>query len=78
MLVSMSVDIEAPADRVWPYLVEPDKAKMWFTELPTYEWTSEPGGVGSTFYWLETRADTTTTSGSRPPSGTHLTCSAIA
>ncbi len=53
MLVSMSVDIEAPPEAVWPYLVEPEKAKQWFTALKEYTWTSEPGGVGSTFHWLE-------------------------
>ena len=54
MLVSMSVDINAPPEKVWPYLVEPEKAKQWFTLLKVYEWTSEEkGGVGSTFYWEE-------------------------
>ena len=54
MLVSKSVDIDAPPERVWPYLVEPEKATQWFTALRRFDWTSEPaGGVGSTFYWEE-------------------------
>ncbi|MEZ4770189.1 MAG: SRPBCC family protein [Caldilineales bacterium] len=54
MLVQMSVDINAPPEKVWPYLVEPEKAKQWFTALKVYEWTSDPpGGPGSTFYWEE-------------------------
>ena len=53
MLVSMSVGIAAPPEVVWSFLIEPDKAKSWFTNIKVYEWTSEPGGVGSTFYWLE-------------------------
>ena len=53
MFVTMSVDIEAPPHAVWPYLVEPEKTKKWFTALEEYTWTSEPGGVGSTFHWLE-------------------------
>ena len=53
MFVSMSVDIEAPPSAVWPFLVEPGKTKQWFTALKEYTWTSEPGGVGSTFHWLE-------------------------
>ena len=53
MLVSMSIDIGAPPEEVWPYLVEPDKTMEWFTALKRFDWTSEPGGVGSTFYWLE-------------------------
>ena len=56
MLVSMSVDLEAPPERVWPYLVEPDKTMAWFTAVKKFDWTSEPGGVGSTFYWLEEAA----------------------
>ena len=54
MLVRMSVDIDAPPEAVWPYLVEPEKAKHWFTMLTVYEWTSDPPeGLGSTFYWEE-------------------------
>ena len=54
MLVRMSVDIDAPPEKVWPYLVEPEKAKQWFTALKIFDWTSDPpGGVGSTFYWKE-------------------------
>ena len=56
MLVSMSVDIAAPPEAVWPYLVEPEKTTAWFTMLKKFEWTSEPGGVGSTFYWFEEAA----------------------
>lgn len=53
MLVTMSVDIDAPPSAVWPYLTEPELTKQWFTHLKEYTWTSEPGGVGSTFHWLE-------------------------
>ena len=54
MLVSMSVDIKAPPEKVWPYLVEPEKTMQWFTALKKFEWTSEEhSGVGSTFYWYE-------------------------
>ena len=54
MYVTMSVDIEAPPERVWQFLVEPEKAKAWFQALDEYTWTSEQSGVGSTFHWLET------------------------
>ena len=53
MYVTMSVDIEAPPERVWEFLVEPEKAKAWFHALEVYEWTSERSGLGSTFHWLE-------------------------
>ena len=33
MHVEMAVDIEAPPNKVWPYLVEPDKAMEWYTML---------------------------------------------
>ena len=57
MFVSMSVDIETPPEKVWPYLVEPEKCKQWFTALKIFEYTSEEhGGVGSTFYWKEEAA----------------------
>jgi uncharacterized protein YndB with AHSA1/START domain len=54
MLVRMSVDIEAPPEVVWPYLVEPEKTMQWFTALKKLEYTSdEQGGPDSTFYWYE-------------------------
>ena len=59
MLVSMSVDIDAPPEAVWPYLVEPEKTKAWFTALKEFVWTSEPGGVGSTFNCFEEAAGRT-------------------
>jgi uncharacterized protein YndB with AHSA1/START domain len=50
----MSVDIQALPEKVWPYLVEPEKTMQWFTALKVFEYTSEQHtGVGSTFYWFE-------------------------
>jgi len=48
MLVSMSVEIQAPPEKVWPYLVEPEKTMQWFTALKKFEYTSEKKGGG----WL--------------------------
>ena len=53
MQVQMGVDIEAPPEKVWPYLVEPDKAMQWYTMLTKFEYTSEATGPDSTFYWEE-------------------------
>ena len=54
MYVTMSVDIDAPPEVVWRFLVESDLTRKWFTALKVYDWTNEPsGGVGSTFYWEE-------------------------
>lgn len=61
----MSIDINAPPEVVWPYLVQPEKTRAWFAAARTtsgmswavsaesFEWTSAPGGVGSTFRWSE-------------------------
>lgn len=53
MLVSLSVDIDAPPTAVWPYLVEPEKTMAWFTALKRFDWTSHERGVGATFHWYE-------------------------
>ena len=53
MQVQMAVDIKAPPEKVWPYLVEPDKAMQWYTMLKKFEYTSEHTGPDSTFYWEE-------------------------
>ena len=53
MRVHMSIEIEAPPEKVWPYLVEPDKTMQWYTMLKKFEYTSEKRGADSTFYWEE-------------------------
>ncbi len=54
MLVRMSVEIEAPPEKAWPFLVDPEKTIQWFTALKKFEYTSEErDGIGSTFYWEE-------------------------
>ena len=53
MKVHMGVDIEAPPEKVWPFLVEPEKTMAWYTMLEKFEYTSEDRGPGSTFYWEE-------------------------
>lgn len=49
----MGVDIAAPPEVVWTYLVEPEKVMEWFDSLKVFEYTSEERGPGSTFYWEE-------------------------
>lgn len=53
MRVHMGVDIEAPPEVVWTYLVEPEKAMQWFDSLKVFEYTSDDTGPGATFYWEE-------------------------
>jgi uncharacterized protein YndB with AHSA1/START domain len=47
-----TVNIAASPDKVWPYLVEPEKCKAWFDNIEVYRWDSDDRGVGSTF-WKE-------------------------
>ena len=54
MLVRMSVDIDAPPEKVWPSLIEPEKAMQWFTALKKFEsynerWEIEKTPSGSRF-----------------------------
>ena len=54
MKVRRSVEIKAPPERVWPFLVEPEKIMKWFTLLQKFEYTGEKTvGVGTTFYYEE-------------------------
>jgi len=60
MRITGSMDIAASPEIVWSYLVEPEKAKQWFTNIKVYDWTSEENDVvGSTFYWEEEAAGKT-------------------
>jgi uncharacterized protein YndB with AHSA1/START domain len=54
MKLQRSIEIAAPPEKVWPYLVEPEKIMKWFTLLKKFEYTSKRcGGVGTTFYYEE-------------------------
>jgi len=49
----LSVDIEAPPAKVWPYLVEPEKTMQWYGSLEKFEYADAERGPDSTFYWEE-------------------------
>jgi uncharacterized protein YndB with AHSA1/START domain len=53
MRVQMGVDILAPPEVVWPFLVEPAKAKQWYDMLEVFEYASDERGPGAKFYWEE-------------------------
>ena len=54
MRIQRSIEIAAPPEKIWPFLVEPDKILKWFTLLRKFEYTSEQrSGVGTPFYYEE-------------------------
>ena len=54
MHVQRSVEIKAPPEKIWPWLIEPEKIMKWFTLLRKFEYTGEKrSGVGTTFYYEE-------------------------
>lgn len=56
MKVHRSIEIEAPPEKIWPFLVESDKILKWCITFIKFEYTNEQrSGVGGTFY-LEEKA----------------------
>ena len=54
MRVERSIEIAASPEKIWPFLVEPEKILKWFTFLQKFEYTSEQrSGIGTTFYYEE-------------------------
>ncbi len=54
MKLQRSIEIAAPPEKIWPFLVEPEKIMKWFTFLRKFEYTSKQhSGVGTTFYYEE-------------------------
>jgi uncharacterized protein YndB with AHSA1/START domain len=54
MKLSGSIEIAAPPEKIWPYLVEPEKILEWYFPLEEFQYTSEQrAGVGTTFYYVE-------------------------
>lgn len=51
MKVQRSVVIEAPKEKVWPFLVQPDKIMEWYAPMRRFEYRGEQrAGVGTTIY----------------------------
>jgi uncharacterized protein YndB with AHSA1/START domain len=54
MKIQRSVEIAAPPEKVWPFLIEPEKILKWFHLLRKFEYTSDKhSGAGTTFYYEE-------------------------
>ncbi len=41
MHVNRSVDIEAPPERIWPLVTEPDSVRTWYPTLRVYEYEDD-------------------------------------
>lgn len=51
MKVEKSVNISASPDKIWPYLTEPQKMKMWFDTFKKVEFLNKKhSGLGTTYY----------------------------
>ena len=56
MKVQKSIEIAAPPEKIWPFLIEPEKILKWCITFLKFEYTGEQrSGVGTTFY-LEEKA----------------------
>ena len=54
MRIERSIEISASPEKIWPFLVEPEKIMQWFTLLKKFEYTGEQrSGVGTPFYYEE-------------------------
>ena len=54
MRIQRSIEIAAPPEKVWAFLIEPEKIMQWFTLLEKFEYTGDKrNDVGTTFYYEE-------------------------
>ncbi len=54
MLIQRSIEIKAPPEKIWPFLVEPEEIMRWFTSIQEFKYASRRrGGKGTTFYYAE-------------------------
>jgi carbon monoxide dehydrogenase subunit G len=54
MKIQRSIDIKATPEKIWPFLVEPEKILKWFTHLQQFEYTGQQrNSIGTTFYYEE-------------------------
>ena len=57
MRVQRSIEIAAPPEKIWPFLVEPEKILTWCITLQEFKYTGEQrSGVGTPFYFEEKSA----------------------
>src|SRR5512137_184864 len=51
-----TIVLNAPPEKVWPYLVEPEKVLLWSSTYKKYEYTGDQHSGVSTRYYLEEKA----------------------
>jgi carbon monoxide dehydrogenase subunit G len=52
MDVHRSIDIAAPSERVWPFLVDPDKVMRWFVGLREFRYLDDGSRkTGARVHW---------------------------
>ena len=57
MRVGRSVEIATPPEKIWPFLVEPEKILKWCITLDKFEYKGEQrSGAGANFYFEEKAA----------------------
>lgn len=60
MEVSRFTEIATSPDKIWPFLVEPEKIRQWYSSLKKFEYTgTQRDGIGTTFYLEEKAAGQT-------------------
>ena len=75
MRMHMGIDIEAPPETVWTYLIEPEKAMSWYTMLTVFNWTNEERVPARPSTGKRRFAGRLTGTTSAPPSGFRIGCS---
>lgn len=54
MEINRSIEIKAAPEKIWPFLVEPEKIVQWCFTLQSFEYTSHiPYGPGTSFKYRE-------------------------
>jgi uncharacterized protein YndB with AHSA1/START domain len=53
MKVKKSIEISAPPEKIWPFLVDPVKILMWFNSFKKCEYVSEKHTGAGTAYYIE-------------------------
>jgi len=56
MRIQKSVEINAPPEKVWPFLVEPEKILGWCTTFKKFEYTTEQRSGEGTPIYVEEKA----------------------